>query len=337
MPMDKILMQIKDKPTLKWPKPSSSSLKWRDTKKYCRFHKDHGHYTNECWDLKERIEELIQRGKLQKFVKKDYQARQLTKDKTTDDHKEKDLDNPKQIMWEIRTITWRPIVGESYKSLRKAVQRQVNSVHIKHPTAKHHHTENDNIVFSKQDVKGIKQPHDDSLVIMLTIKGYNTQRVSVDNGSSANVMYMMAFQQMKLDPKCLKPFGSPLVNFSGDCVYLKGIISLQITAGTYPAQVTRVVYFLIIDCPSSYNVILGRPTLNCVKAATSTYCLKVKFPTPHRIREICDDQLLAKECYQAILASRENHTWMVEEEPPKPIEEAENIELVEGDHPKPPR
>ena len=84
---------------------------------------------------------------------------------------------------------------------------------------------------------------------------------------------------------------------------------------------TRVVYFLIVDCPSSYNVILGRPTLNCVKAATSTYCLKVKFPTPHRIREICDDQLLAKECYQAILASRENNTWMVEEEPPKPMEE----------------
>ena len=59
MPMDKILMQIKDNPTLKWPKPLSSPSKWRDTKKYCRFHKDHGHYTDECQDLKEQIEELI--------------------------------------------------------------------------------------------------------------------------------------------------------------------------------------------------------------------------------------------------------------------------------------
>ena len=74
MPVDKILMQIKDDPTLKWPKPLSSSSKQRDTKKYCHFHKDHGHYTNECRYLKKQIEELIQRGKLQNFVKKDYQA-----------------------------------------------------------------------------------------------------------------------------------------------------------------------------------------------------------------------------------------------------------------------
>ena len=89
--------------------------------------------------------------------------------------------------------------------------------------------------------------------------------------------------------------------------------------------------FLVVNCPSSYNVILGRPTLNCLKAATSTYCLKVKFLTTHGIGEITGDQLLARQCYQAILASRKKHTWMVEEEPPKPMEEAENIELVEGD------
>jgi len=166
---------------------------------------------------------------------------------------------------------------------------------------------------------------------MLIIEGFNTRRVLVDNGSSANVMYMTAFQQMKLDPNRLKPFGSPSVNFSGDRVYLKGIISLQITARTYPTQVTRMVDFLIIDCPSSYNVILGQPTLNCLKAVTSTYCLKVKFSTPHGTGEIIGDQLLARECYQTVLASRESHTWKVEEEPPKPMEEAEDVVLVEGD------
>ena len=58
--------------------------------------------------------------------------------------------------------------------------------------------------------------HNDPLVIMLTIEGYNTRRVLMDNGSSANVMYMTTFQQMTLDPKRLKPFESPLVSFSGD-------------------------------------------------------------------------------------------------------------------------
>ena len=59
MPADKILMQIKDESGLKWPKPLSTSSRKRDPKKYCRFHKDHSHYTNEFRDLKEQIEELI--------------------------------------------------------------------------------------------------------------------------------------------------------------------------------------------------------------------------------------------------------------------------------------
>ena len=78
-------------------------------------------------------------------------------------------------------------------------------------------------------------------------------------------------------------------------------------------------------------MILGRPTLNRLKVATLTYCLKVKFPTPHRIEEIHGDQLLAQECYEAMLASKENHTWMVEKKPEKPSKDLEDVELVEGD------
>ena len=59
MPVDKILMQIKDEHYLKWPRPLHSSSHIRDKNKYCRFHKDHGHYTENCRDLKEQIEELI--------------------------------------------------------------------------------------------------------------------------------------------------------------------------------------------------------------------------------------------------------------------------------------
>ena len=121
MLVDKILMQIKDNPALKWPRPLSSSSKQRDPKKYYHFHKDHRHYTDECRDLKEQIRELIQRGKLQKFVKKDYQVRQQTEEKPTDDQTKEDRENLKPIVGEIRMITRGPIVGGSYKSLRKAV------------------------------------------------------------------------------------------------------------------------------------------------------------------------------------------------------------------------
>ena len=88
-----------------------------------------------------------------------------------------------------------------------------------------------------------------------------------------------------------------MVSFSGDQVNPKGIISLSVTTGTYHAQVTKYINFPIVDCPSSYNVILGRPTLNRLKAATLMYYLKVKIPIAHGIGKICGDQVLSQECY----------------------------------------
>ena len=94
-------MQIKDELRLKWPKLLITSSRKRDSKKYCRFHKDHDHYTDECRDLKEQIEELIQQGKLQKFIKRDHQPRLRADDKTHDDAKDEERDLPKQVVGEI--------------------------------------------------------------------------------------------------------------------------------------------------------------------------------------------------------------------------------------------
>nr|XP_023919236.1 uncharacterized protein LOC112030803 [Quercus suber] len=192
---------------------------------------------------------------------------------------------------------------------------QVNSVHMKHPSQKYRRSDIDDITFSERDASGIKQPHDDPLVITLGVEGFATRKVLVDNGSSVDIMYITAYQQLRLDPKRLKSFNSPLVSFSGDKIYPRGIVTLFVTARTYPAQVTVQVDFLVVDCPSSYIIILGQPTLNRLKAVMLTYCIKMKFLTPNEVGQICGDQLLARECYQAVLASRENQSWVVEEEP----------------------
>ena len=107
-------------------------------------------------------------------------------------------------------------------------------------------------------------------------------------------------------------------------------MTLTVTVGMYPKQLTRQLDFLVVDCPSSYNVIIGRPTLNKWKSAISTYCLKVKFPTENDVGEVRGDQVLARECYQAVLAARENHTWTIKEKEEDTIEALEEIELMEG-------
>ena len=185
--------------------------------------------------------------------------------------------------------------------------------------------------FNEVDARGVKQLHNDPLVIMLNIEGFNTKRILVDNDSFADIIYLPAFQQLKLDPKRLRPFESPLISFSGDRVYPKGIVTLTITVGTHPRQLTRQLDFLVVDCPSSYNVIIGRPTLKKWKAATSTYCMKVKFLTDNGVGKVKRDQILTRECYQAVLAAKENHTWMIEEKEENKMEALETITLTEGE------
>ena len=138
---------------------------------------------------------------------------------------------------------------------------------------------------------------------------------------------------MKPDKKRIKPFTSPLVSFAGDRIVPRGIITLTIIAGTYPAQVTKEIDFLIVNCPSTYNIILVKPTLNRLTAVTTTYYLKVKFPTTHEVGEIRGDQVLVRMCYQATLVSGENHTWVINELEPtlEPSEIPQEVEIVLGD------
>ena len=83
----------------------------------------------------------------------------------------------------------------------------------------------------------------------------------------------------------------------------------------------------MVDCPLSYNVIIGRPTLNRWKAATSTYCLKVNFPTDNGVGEVKGDQVLARECCQAVLATKENHVWVIKEKEANEMEALETVTL----------
>ena len=131
----------------------------------------------------------------------------------------------------------------------------------------------------------------------------------------------------------MTPTNAPLVGFGGTRVLLLGAITLLVTVGDYPQQITQDVTFLVVDYSSAYNGILRRPTLNSWKAATSTYNLMIKFPTKYGIRELRKDQVAARECYIAMLEMEDHQQTMCIGEQlttVKPVEELEEIILDES-------
>ena len=60
-PIDQLLMQIQDDPSLRWPRKIRSNPNSRAKNLYCWFHRDHGHLIENCMALKEQVETLIDR------------------------------------------------------------------------------------------------------------------------------------------------------------------------------------------------------------------------------------------------------------------------------------
>ncbi|XP_030946064.1 uncharacterized protein LOC115970597 [Quercus lobata] len=227
---------------------------------------------------------------------------------------------------EIRVIIGGNSTGQSSKS-KKAYLKVVQSIQLSRRSPRARYTDEPAITFTDEDAERIHHPHDDALVITLMIADYATRRVLVDNGSSADILYYPAFQQIRLGRDQLRPVNSPLVGFGGMKVQPVGTISLSVVVGAYPQQITKNVIFLVVDYPSSYNAIIGRPTLNSWKAITSTYHLSVKFSIEHGVGQVQGDQLAARECYLVMLAMDEQvQTMNIEErrmvaEPTKALED----------------
>ncbi|XP_057972687.1 uncharacterized protein LOC131160822 [Malania oleifera] len=249
---------------------SSRSAKRQEATTLLTSPKMRGHDTKECIQLRNKIEALIKRGYLSRFIKKEDPQREPRDQRRPNANKKED-----QVIGEIAVIFRGSASGGDSGGAHKS-----------------------------GDEEGVQQPHNDALVLSLLVANYKVRRVLIDNESSENIMFWSVLEGMKIGKKQLKPISTPLVGFGGDVVHPVGTITLPVTIRTTPQQVTSLIEFLVVDRPSVYNIILGCPLLNAVLAVTLTYHLKMKFPTPLGTGVVKGDQAVARNYYVIALKGK---------------------------------
>ncbi|GAV78449.1 hypothetical protein CFOL_v3_21917, partial [Cephalotus follicularis] len=213
---------------IQWPENLRSPTERRDVEKYCRYHRDHGHDTEECRQLKNQIEDLIRKGHLRKYVDREVpQGRREQRRQEAPRQGEELQQKPRGV---IHTISGGVASGEE-----------------------------EVISFSEVDYEGVRLPHDDPVVVTLMVELFTTKRILIDSGSSADILYKHAFDQLRIPVDQLKPVKTPLVGFAGEMVNPLGSIDLSVVAGTAPRQTQVQMTFLVVDKPIPYNAIIGRP------------------------------------------------------------------------------
>ncbi|GAV63315.1 LOW QUALITY PROTEIN: hypothetical protein CFOL_v3_06834, partial [Cephalotus follicularis] len=224
--------------------------------KYCRYHRDHGHDTEECRQLKNQIVDLIRRGHLRKYVDRDIDAPQGRREQRREEAPPQEEELQHKSRGVIHTIGG-VASGSDHKNGRKAYGRQSLAVQQVHHSKRLRTGGDEEVIsFSEADYEGVRLPHNDPVVVTLMVELFTMNRILTDSGSSADILYKHAFDQLRI-----------------------------------PVQMT----FLVVDTPSPYNAIIGRPGLNLMEAIVSTRNLLMKFPTRFGVGEARGDQQAARQ------------------------------------------
>ncbi|KAL0402092.1 UNVERIFIED_CONTAM: Transposon Ty3-G Gag-Pol polyprotein [Sesamum latifolium] len=197
-------------------------------------------------------------------------------------------------------ITGGPAGGDSQRA-RKAQVREAYGITVKEIIDVEPARDAPLIQFDQEEQSGLRIPRNDALVITALLANYEIERIFIDSGSLADILFGEAYDQTQLRDVLLEAVDTSLYDFAGEVVHPWGMISLPLTLGTSPLRKTCLLKFLVVDVPSAYNVIGGRPTLNAFRAIISTYHMKIKFPVAGGVGEAQADVLQARKCYVEVI------------------------------------
>ncbi|GJS77487.1 hypothetical protein Tco_0727368 [Tanacetum coccineum] len=192
-----------EKGKFKTPPPMTTPVEKRNANKFCEFHGEIGHNTDECNHLRRQIEDMLKAGKLSHIIK------ELKQNSAKDQQKKKGETSRKEKPQAILMIqSWQKIVRQ------KISQSFSPNLEISFP--------------SLGDDEGAKGP----LIIEAEIGGHQVHRMCVDGGSSFEILYEHCFNRLRPEIRNqMIPATTSLVGFSGEIKWPLGQITLLVKIG----------------------------------------------------------------------------------------------------------
>ncbi|XP_074298407.1 uncharacterized protein LOC141629281 [Silene latifolia] len=234
---------------VRWPMQLIEGQCWRkDSKKKCEFHRDIGHTTEDCYTLRMEIRRLYEQGELSHLLPRG--------GKQQDKVGSAKSAAPPTCTKIINVITsGSDLSGLTYLAAKRHAtetkgDRPETSCRVSHSNLPV-------VAFDEEDVHD-SQEHCNALIITLSMANCTVMKVLVDMGSSVNLIMLKTIENMGFSQKDLQKKTIPLVGFSGETANSLGKIVIL----TYVGGINKQVRYLVIDIPSTYNVIHGRRWLH---------------------------------------------------------------------------
>nr|XP_029150804.1 uncharacterized protein LOC114925817 [Arachis hypogaea] len=270
-PISEVYQQIAEKGILSKPQP----LKDRtggNKNLYCEYHKGYGHKTQDCFDLKDALEQAIRDGKLADFSHLIREPRRRNRD-----HDSKDRSRPTRQRQEpegddhgltvVNVVTARNTAPSS-----KSAQKKDAKVLAVSTSTGRSFRGIPPISFGPEDQWFDEAPKSLPMVITARVGTGLVKRILVDTGADSNIMFRNVFDAL-------------------------GLRDADLTTHQHD--------FVILRDSTAYNIILGRKTINDLGAAISTKLLVMKFVTDDgSVGSIKGDLETAVACDHASLSLR---------------------------------
>ncbi|XP_073152948.1 uncharacterized protein [Henckelia pumila] len=286
----------------------------RELDKYCHFHKEYGHTTENCRQLDQEIERMMQQNSEVKIIltrQEGYHPNRRQRGRSRQRARaappQEDFNRPSQdqarnerahqrpappARGNINMISRGPTDGDSNRA-RKTSSIKLINMDIDNQIV---HT-GPTLSFGLEDLKGVSTNHNDVLVIKAMVENYDVAQIFVDSSSSVNVLFQEAINQMGLGQYKMDPVVTSLFDFTGHAIRPVGLVHLPLNLGKINSHKTRIVSFIIIDAPSAYNAILGRPAMTTFMVVALALHQKIKFPVGNDVGKVQGDQVIACKCY----------------------------------------